>query len=104
MAAGAACGRSTTLTLGPVVLQEIEIDGGEIRERIAEVADHRNSFQENFGQHDGRSDVEIDAAVVHVLHQRAEQAEIVVRGAADDRRRWRWDGCAACRCRWRRAR
>ena len=99
-----ACGRSHHIQLGPVVLQKIEIDGGEIGQRMAQIAHRGDGFQENFGQHHRRADVEIDAAIVEVRDQRAEQAEIAMRGGADggaDRPR---DACAACRFRSPRAR
>src|SRR5260370_19361108 len=76
----------------PVVLQEIEIHRREIGEWITEVAYHRHRFQENFGQYDGRSYVEINTALVHLPHQRAQQSKIVMRRPAD---------CSALRSRMR---
>ena len=81
MPAGARVRAFDHIELGPIVLEEIEIDGGEIRERIAEIPNHGDGFQEDFGKHDGRADIEIDAAVMKVFDERAQQAEIVVRGA-----------------------
>ena len=64
-----------------VVVEEIEVDGGETGQRMAEVAHRRDGLQENFGQHHGRTDVQINAAIVQLAQQGAEEAEIVVRGA-----------------------
>ena len=55
VAAGARVRAFDHIDLGPVVLQEIEIDRGEVGERMAEIADHGNSFQENFRQHHRRA-------------------------------------------------
>ena len=104
VSAGARVRTFHDVDLGPVMLEEIEIDRGEVGERMAEVADHGNSFQEYLGQHHGRANIEIDAAVVNVLHQRTEQAKIMVRGAAYSVAAERWDGCAAYPFRWRRVR
>src|ERR1700734_1443581 len=82
VAAGTGMWAFNNIELRPVVLEKIEVGGGEIRERIAKVADHRHGFQEDFREHDSRAYVQIDASVVDVLDERAEQAKIMMRGAA----------------------
>ena len=61
------------------MLNEVEIGGGNVRERDFLVARDRDRFQENFRQYYRRTPVEIGAAAVHPGNQRAKEAEIVVR-------------------------
>ena len=55
--------------LWAVMLQEIEIDRREFSQRVAQVADHRNSLQKNFGEYDGGSDVDIDSTAIEIANQ-----------------------------------
>ncbi len=68
VAAGAGVGPLDDVEFRAVVLQEIEIRGGEIRERISQIADHGNGLQEDFRQQDRGADIEINAAIVHFFY------------------------------------
>ncbi len=54
-------------------------------QRMAQVANRGNRLQENFGQHHGRSHVQIHAAIVQVSDVGTQQAKIVMRSGADGR-------------------
>src|SRR6267378_1487859 len=87
-AAAAAAGSGGTLYYilqRTVVLDKVEVRGGDGAERDAEIANDGNGFQKNFGQKDGGAPIEIDAAGMHPLDQRAEEAEIVMRGVSQRR-------------------
>jgi len=84
--AAASTGRGGTLHYilqRTVVLNKVEVRGGNGAERDAEIANERDGFEKNFGKQDGGAPVEIDAAGMHLLDQGAEEAEIVVRGCAE---------------------
>src|SRR5712692_1071944 len=66
-----------------VVLDKVEVGSGNGAERDPEIADDGNGFEKNFGQQDGGAPVEIDAVGMHLLHKRAEEAEIAMRGGAE---------------------
>ena len=78
-AAGVGVGPFDDVDRGTVVLEKIEVDGGEVAEGIAEIADDADGFKEDFGHDDGGADVEIDAAFVEAADHFAEEAEVVVR-------------------------
>ena len=69
----------------PVMLQEIEIRGGEPGQRMTEIAHRGHCLQEHFGQQHRRPDIEIDAAIVQLGHARRQQPEVAMGGAADGR-------------------
>src|SRR5208337_1875794 len=48
--------------LGAVMLDEVHVYGGDSARRTAEVGRQAQAFQEYFGQHDGRADVQVNAA------------------------------------------
>src|SRR5207244_13306414 len=66
-----------------VVLNKVEVRGGDGAERDAEIADDGNGFEKNFGKKDGGAPVEIDAAGMHLLDEGGEEAEVVVRGGGE---------------------
>jgi len=66
-----------------VVLNKVEVRGGNGTERDAEIADDGNGFEKNFGEQDGGTPIEINAAGMHLLDEGAEEAEVVVRGGAE---------------------
>ena len=76
------CGALQHVLCRSVVLDEVEVGGGEVPQRAAQSAHRRSRLQENFRQDDGRAHVQIDTAFVHSFDQRAEQAEVAVRGGA----------------------
>ena len=84
VSAGARMRAFDHVDFGPIMLQEIEVDRGEISQRMAEVAHHGNRFQEYFWQHHGRANIEIDAAVIDVFDERTEQPKIMVRRTAQN--------------------
>src|SRR3989454_11611858 len=65
-----------------VVLDKVEVRSSNGAERYAEIADDRDGFEEDFGQENGGAPVEIDAAGMHLLDERAEKAEVQMRGRA----------------------
>ena len=65
-----------------VVLQEIEIHGGEIAQLVAQIAHAGDGLQKNLRHHDRRARVDVNAAIVQRGDQTAEQTEIVMRRAA----------------------
>ena len=65
-----------------VMLDEIKIGGGDGAQRNAKIAHDGNGFEKNFGKKHGGAPVEINAAGIHLLHQGAEQAEIMERSGA----------------------
>ena len=64
------------------MLDKVEVRSSNRVERNAEIANHGDRFQKNLGQENGRAPIEINTAGMHLLHKRAEQAKIVVRGIA----------------------
>ena len=66
-----------------VVLNKVEIGGGDGNERDAEVADDGDRLEKNFGKNDSGTPVQIDTAVMHALDEGAEKAEIVMGGSAE---------------------
>lgn len=81
--AGVGVGAFDDVDSGAVVLEEIEVDGGEIAERVAEVANDADGFEKDFGHDDGGSDVEIDAAFIEAANHFAKEAKVVVGRFAD---------------------
>src|ERR1035438_9974699 len=67
----------------PVVLQEVEIHGGEFGQRMPQIAHRGDGLEEYLGQQYGGADVEINAALVEVRDQATEEAEVAMGGAAD---------------------
>ena len=65
------------------MLNEVEICGGDWLKRNSEIADQRDCFQEHFRQKNGGTPIEINAAGVHLLYKRTEQAKIEMRGGAE---------------------
>jgi hypothetical protein len=66
-----------------IVLEEIEIGGGDGTERSAEIARDGDGFEKNFRENDGRAPVEINAAGLHFADEGAEELEVVMRGGAE---------------------
>src|SRR5262249_47194966 len=66
-----------------VMLDEIEICGGDGAQGHAEIANDGNSFEKNFGQEHSGTPIEIYAARMHFFHEGTEEAEIVVGGCAE---------------------
>ena len=54
----------------PIMLQEIEVDGGEFGQRMPQIAHRRNGLQKNFRQHHGGAHIQIDAALVQIRSRR----------------------------------
>ena len=48
----------------PVLLEEIQIHGGEVTEFVAEIPDSRDGFQKNLRHDDGGACVDVDTALV----------------------------------------
>src|SRR5713101_6108505 len=59
-----------------VVLNKVEVRRSNRAKRHAEIADHRDGFEKDFRQQNGRTPVEVNAAGMHLLDTRAEKAEI----------------------------
>src|SRR3984893_7377032 len=76
------CGTPHYILQRTIVLNKVEVGGGDGSKRNAEVAHYGDSFQENLGEKNGRAPIQIDAAGVHLLHQGAEEAEIEIRSGA----------------------
>src|SRR5579872_1430280 len=76
--------------LGAVMLEKVEVHRGKVRKGMAEVANDRNSFQENLGQNDGRAGVHVDSPIVQVAKERAKQAKIVKRTLSNGRAASAW--------------
>ena len=66
-----------------IVLDKVKVCRGDGAERDSQIANHGNGFQKNFRQKDGGAPIEIDAAGMHLLDKRAEEAKIVMRGIAE---------------------
>src|SRR6266403_1143708 len=84
--AAASSGRGGTLHYilqRAVVLNKVEVRSGNGAERDAEIADNAHGFKKNFGEQDGGTPIEIDAARMHLLDEGAEEAEVVMRGGAE---------------------
>jgi len=76
-------GTEQDILRGAVVLDEIEVGGGEILQGMAEAADDGKCLEKNFGKNDGGTEIEVNAAAVEPAHGRAEEAEVVVAGGAE---------------------
>src|SRR5262245_36226771 len=68
-----------------VMLYEVEVGGGEILKRMAEVADDGHGFQEDFRQSHRRTDVQVDAPADQLFDQRCEEEKVAVSRGADSR-------------------
>src|SRR5215475_5800004 len=68
-----------------VMLNEVEVGGGDILERMAEVADDGHGFQKGFRQSHRRTDVQVDAPAVQLFDQRGEEEKVAVSRGADSR-------------------
>ncbi len=66
-----------------VVLQEVEIDGGEVTHFMAEIAYAGDGFEEDFRHDDRGACVDVDAAFIERGYQGTEEAEIVVCGGTE---------------------
>src|ERR1700756_1598594 len=77
------CGTPDYILQRTVVLNKVEVGGGDRAKRKAEIAYNGDSFQENLGEQYGGAPIEIDATGMHLLHQGAKEAEIEVRGGAE---------------------
>src|SRR5260370_28774854 len=66
-----------------VVLNKVEVRGGNRAKRDAEIATDGDRFEKDFGQQDGRTPVKVNAARVHLLDAGAEEAEIMMRSEAE---------------------
>ena len=65
------------------MLNKVEVRSGNRTKRHAEIADHRDGFEKDFRQQNGGTPVEVNAAGMHLLDARAEEAEIQMRGEAE---------------------
>src|SRR5258708_123552 len=77
------CGAPYYILQRTVVLNKVEVRSGNRAKWKAEVAHYGDSFQKNLGQQNGGAPIQIDAAGMHLLHERAEEAEVQVRGGAE---------------------
>src|SRR5712691_9647056 len=68
-----------------VVLDKVEIRCSNGAQRDSEISHDGNGFEKYLRQKNGGAPIEVHAAGMHLLHQRAEQAEIVMRGIAKRR-------------------
>ena len=62
---------------GAVVLDEVEVSGGEILEGITQVTDGGDSFEEDFGEDDRGAYIYIDASGMQPTHLGGEEAKVV---------------------------
>src|SRR5579884_1822931 len=68
-----------------VVLDKVEVRRSDGPQGNAKIPDYGDGFQKNLRQENRRAPIEIDAARVHFLHQRAEKPEIAMRCGAECR-------------------
>src|SRR5262249_10917735 len=61
-----------------VMLDEVEIGGGETLKRMAEIANDGHSFQKDFRQSHRRTDVQVNAPAVQLFDQRGEEEKVAV--------------------------
>src|SRR3979411_352201 len=66
-----------------VVLNKVEVGGGDGTKRDAEIAHYGDSFQKNLWEQNSGAPIQIDAAGMHLLHEGAEEAEIEMGGGAE---------------------
>src|SRR6266566_3012601 len=85
VAAGGSGGTLHYILQRAVVLNKVEVRRRNGTERYAQVAHHRNGLQKNLRQQHRRTPVEIDAAGMHLLNERAEEAKIAMRRIAKRR-------------------
>src|SRR5690242_19688416 len=67
---------------GPVVLDEIQVHGGEAARRAAEVGSQAHTLQKYFRQNHGRAHVQINASSTQLSDERGQQQEIAMAGGA----------------------
>src|SRR6266436_4568415 len=77
------CGTPDYILQRTVVLNKVEVGGGDRAKRKAEIAHNGDGFQENHGKQHSGAPIEIDASGMHLLHQGAKETEIEVRGGAE---------------------
>jgi hypothetical protein len=70
----------------PIVLNKIQVGGGESFERFAAVSNQCDALQKDLRQRDSGSTVHIDTPIIEAGNQAGEQPEIPVRPFADIRR------------------
>src|ERR1700722_11146643 len=68
-----------------IVLDKVEVRGGDWLQGHTEIAHDANGFQENFGKKHGRAPVQVHTAGMHLFHESREEAEIEERGGAKTR-------------------
>src|SRR5256885_1310296 len=68
---------------GRVVLKKVEVRGSNGMQGHAEIAPYENGFKKTLGKQNRRAPVEIHAAGMHLLHQRAEKTEVQVRCSSE---------------------
>src|ERR1700722_15775613 len=77
------CGAPHYILQRTVMLNKVEVGGGDRAKRKAEVAHDGDCFQKNLGQQNGGAPIQIDAAGMHLLYEGAKEAEIEVRGGTE---------------------
>src|SRR4029077_4623449 len=65
-----------------IVLNKVEVGGGDGAKRNAKVAHNRHGFQKYLWEQNGGAPIQVDAAGMHLWHQGAEEAEVEMRGGA----------------------
>src|SRR5260370_16841701 len=66
-------------------LNEIEVSRGEVAKWVPEIGNQSHALQKDLGQSDRRTDIEIDAAAIHLPHKFSEHSKIIMRRGAQSR-------------------
>src|SRR2546425_4892822 len=80
--AGFLCWSFQYILCRPVVLYEVEIRRCEFFQAVPKISHHGDGLQEDFGQDDRGSDIQVNASTIELSSHTTEEAKITVAGIA----------------------
>src|SRR5689334_13173836 len=63
---------------GPIMLDEVQIGGGEFLHGMTKISYYRDRFQKYFRQNHSRAHIQINAAAIEILCHRTEQSKVAI--------------------------
>ena len=74
---GIASGAADDILVGTIVLNEIEVYGCKVAQRMSEISYQANGLKKDLRQDHRRAAVQIDASIIQVTNDRRKQAKIM---------------------------